>query len=1245
MPGRFRRLGLALAILALLLLAGAGGVLWLARSPDALRWAANRIESALGGRLELHGLSGSLAHRFVVERAVFAQGGVHIELRDIEIAWSLRALLSRAVDISSLRVGHVDVRVEPSGEPIELPDSLALPVDIRAKAVAIGALEVRIAESEPLHFRELTLGYRGGRTRHEVESLGIGTPWGPVSGALAMGAHADFPVEGRIAWTLADLPVEGALDATVAGSLGRIELPVTGVLLGHAVTGSARLRLFEDAKIEAMQARWRSVDLATLLEGAPVTAIDVDAVLEPAPDTLLAGRFQLANAAPGPLSGERIPLVAARGRFLVAEGALAVSGLDADLGSAGTARGGIQVSSAGAVLGLDVARLDLDGLHEELATTALDGRIDARLAGSDQGATATLAQPGLRLSVEASRHGEQVEVTRLAVNHRGGRLDGRGRIRLDGPRAFAADLRFDGIDPSTFTDAPSARLTGTTRVEGSLAPDWQLRGGFELRNSRLRGHSVSGSGSVTADARRVATRATVLRIGDNELRLDGAFGGPRDSLAFRLDARRLSDIDPRLGGRLEAEGAVSGRVSQPALQVAFAGSELAFADYRAEVAHGEGTYTHGRDPVFRLAAGGERLVLPALGELAAAGVELDGRQSSHTAKVTATGRVVDASMELRGGYARARWAGEVTALENRGRHPMKLTAPVPLQVGTQEFRLGAAEIGGPVGKARIERIEFGAGRLETAGEFSGAPLAVALALAGIDPGQTSLRLRGAWRLATTPRVNGTFHVERESGGVTFGDAPPYTLRLAELRIEGEVVEDRLTLKGRVVDEELGDATLTATALPVPGARPPALGLDSVLAARVEIQVPTLRALDRVVGANASISGNARASLAVAGTVGEPDVTGTLDADGVRIAAPQHGLFLADGRLHAALQDRELRIGELSVAGGSGRFSATGRLGLDGPDARSTIAWRAENFRLFNSPSRLLVLDGSGTLETSDRALLARGALTASQAHFLLAQPQGPRLADDVVVVGRAPPPAPRGLPLPLDVDVTFDLGERFHVEERGLDALLSGRLRVRTDGAGRLSADGVVNVDRGTYLAYGQTMFIDNGRLYFNGPPGDPGLEITAMRRNLPVQVGIRITGTALTPVVQLISEPPMPDNEKLSWLILGRSPGNTSTADAATLAAAAEALIAGPSGVPITTRLARQVGLDEIGLRSRGDEGEAVAIGRRLSDRVYLFLERGISAATNALIIEYALTRELRLRAEAGEVNGIGISWGRTLE
>jgi translocation and assembly module TamB len=251
----------------------------------------------------------------------------------------------------------------------------------------------------------------------------------------------------------------------------------------------------------------------------------------------------------------------------------------------------------------------------------------------------------------------------------------------------------------------------------------------------------------------------------------------------------------------------------------------------------------------------------------------------------------------------------------------------------------------------------------------------------------------------------------------------------------------------------------------------------------------------------------------------------------------------------------------------------------------------------------------------------------------------------VVVVGRERPVASRRTPLPLDVDASFDFGSGFRIQQQGLDATLSGRLRLQTDATGQLLAEGTINVDRGTYLAYGQTLSIDNGRLHFSGPANNPGLDITALRRNLPVQAGVRITGTARTPLVQLVSEPPMPDNEKLSWLILGRSVSTTSTADAAMLASAAEALLAGPSGIPFTTRVARQFGFDEFGLRSRGDEGDAVALGRQLSDRVYLFLERGIGAATTILVAEFTLTRELRLRAEAGDVNGLGITWRRMLE
>ena len=194
-----------------------------------------------------------------------------------------------------------------------------------------------------------------------------------------------------------------------------------------------------------------------------------------------------------------------------------------------------------------------------------------------------------------------------------------------------------------------------------------------------------------------------------------------------------------------------------------------------------------------------------------------------------------------------------------------------------------------------------------------------------------------------------------------------------------------------------------------------------------------------------------------------------------------------------LLDQELRITELSIAGGSGLFSATGRLALRGPDAGVDDRLARRGLPPVQQP---VAAPGRWTAAGRWRPANARcwraASSRASQAHFQLAQPQGPRLADDVVVVGRAPPPAPRRLPLPLDVDLDLRLRRAF--PRRGARARrVPVRPAARANGRRRpLSADGVVNVDRGTYLAYGQTMFIDNGRLYFNGPPGDPGLEITA---------------------------------------------------------------------------------------------------------------------------------------------------------
>ena len=57
------------------------------------------------------------------------------------------------------------------------------------------------------------------------------------------------------------------------------------------------------------------------------------------------------------------------------------------------------------------------------------------------------------------------------------------------------------------------------------------------------------------------------------------------------------------------------------------------------------------------------------------------------------------------------------------------------------------------------------------------------------------------------------------------------------------------------------------------------------------------------------------------------------------------------------------------------------------------------------------------------------------------------------------------------------------------------------------------------------------------------------------------------------------------------------------------------------------------------------VAFGKRLSDRFTLIYEQGLTVATNALRLEYALTRTLTLRAEAGTVSSFGVYFRRTFD
>jgi translocation and assembly module TamB len=129
----------------------------------------------------------------------------------------------------------------------------------------------------------------------------------------------------------------------------------------------------------------------------------------------------------------------------------------------------------------------------------------------------------------------------------------------------------------------------------------------------------------------------------------------------------------------------------------------------------------------------------------------------------------------------------------------------------------------------------------------------------------------------------------------------------------------------------------------------------------------------------------------------------------------------------------------------------------------------------------------------------------------------------------------------------------------------------------------------------------------------------------------VQVTGSAKAPRVRLYSEPDLPDAEKLSWVVLGRSAA-AGGAEAALLQQAALALLGGGG---TGGNFAQRLGLDEIGFKGpeSGDDasGAALTFGKRLSKDLYVTYERSLSGVLGTLYIFYDLSQRLTLRGQTG--------------
>jgi translocation and assembly module TamB len=1225
----------------ILIAAVIAALVWAAGREPVLRWAAEQGAAWTGGRLTLTGVQGSIYGPIRVDTLRYATRDFGITAKGIEFDWApLTLLLRDRLVVQGLRIREIDIHVARfTEEPLPLPTTLRLPFALDVRPAQVERVVVRAGETR-LEFPGLYFTLENPGERYRLAVSRLETPWGNVGAELRLGASPPYALggEGVLARSKDGLPY--AADFRLGGTLERATLDAAGKMA--LAEGSARVLLTPFARKlwSRAEVTVRNLDPAKLAAGWPTARITLGLAVRMKEDGAIDGSVKAENALPGPFDRDRLPWRKLESGLGGKPEHLRLTDIVLDLGEAGRFSGSGTLWDRRLDLDLATPNLNLHGLHGRLNATRLAGTIRARAEAEGQTLRADLAQGPYRVRVDAARRGERLEIRAANLRAGGGELALSGDADLSGPHPFRAKGVLRRFNPAAFGDYPAADLNASLTLSGRLRPTWQTELALELGDSRFLGQTLGGRAQVAVSAQRLAKADLSLRLGENRLSAEGALGAPGDRLQWRLEAENLGAFQPGWAGRISASGAVAGTFGQPYGSFAATAADLRLPEGRRLARlSAQGRLDNGWDGPLAVEA---QLSGYRSGRItvSTAGLAVQGTRADHRATLRAGGPDFAVRAEVQGGWREgAGWRGWLTVLENQGRYPFALKSAATLAAAPGLFRLrdAAVQIGG--GTAQIFDFSLGNGGLMSRGELRGLPAAYLLPLADIPlAAGTSLTLGGNWSVEAGEHLNGELTIHREQGDAVMDTEPPIALGLTRAVFQAQARQNRITVRLDAAGAKLGtlaaaletEAQRREGVWGIPGAAPLRMTGDAVM--------PSIAWLAAWAGGNLALGGSLRADFRAAGSIARPEFAGTLRGEELRLALPEQGVDLRDGSLMGELQGDRLR-GSFAFSGGKGRLLGEGSLELVGERPTLRIDLTADKLALLARPDRRVTVSGKGNLAVQGTQTEVRGKFRADEGLIRLPRTDAPALSPDVVVLGRPAAAKKETAPYPARVDLELDFGEQFYLRGRGLDTQLGGALAVRRTNGGPLRAAGNIRVVKGSYDAYGQRLAIERGVLAFSGPFDDPGLDILALRKNLPVEAGVAITGSAMAPRIKLVSNPSVPDTEKLSWLVLGHGLEGTARSDFNLLQTAAGALLARGESMPLEAQIARAAGLDELSLRGAGGlESTVVTLGKRLSSRAYVTFQQGVAGTASLVKINYTLSRRWSLQTQTGTESAVDL-------
>lgn len=1265
-------------ILLLIIVFTATAGTWLLTTPSGTQWLLSTISRVSSGSIVFTGVKGTISE-LRAESILFVSDDLTLTILDLELGWQPEKLFAGQLKIRKLAALDIEVLAPPSekpADPVELPENLQLPVAISIDQIKLAALRVfakklEIPDAHTFSATEISARVNSNGQQHQLSDFQIHLDLGTIRASAQLNGAKPFNLDANIKFTgltqLADiqLPVS-RIAADITGDLTQLIVKIFAdgkVIKGN---GAIALQPFAAFPVAALRASVEDLNPKTFSPDIPAASISMKTELQKNAADELTGNVTIINSQTAALDQDGLPFHEVSSELTLSPDLFQLDKLLINLADNGVISGSLSwhIAQSSGSAGLTVSQLNPLALDTRLQPARINGNIKLDGDTETQRGIIALKDESLRLDASLSHADQTVVLEKLQLRRHQSALIGQGKLNLDEQQFYYFSGELTQFNLSDFIQEPESNLNLALQLKGNLSPQFTGSINFQFADSQLAGQPVSGSGLMESSHPDQIKGNIDLVIGANSIRSRGSFGKPGDQLQLEIAAPELAQTEMGISGALNLKASLFGSYSSPAIRLEMRGNDLSFPG--GDQLNHLSAYGHLHEDSISLKLNADDYRSGNMEKLQNLSINVSGTKNQHLLQAEAH---IDDDMIIQllaeGGLSRpstnnqtTQWNGELSQLSTTGPLPFSLLAAAKLELSQERIFLDTSKFIMAGGQLSIDSTLWTPQQWHSRGQFSNISVRPGSLT---DENKQSLQLGGEWDIKSAKQLSGHLQIRREKGDWVLPGDFPQPLGLQTLRLTGQVENGNLNANLSIQGENIGK-TNASVSLPLTRQNAnwtvlPEAPLNGLISANIEDISWIGQMLDK------SITSGGKFSLdtTLTGTLDNPELQGKVDGQNLAFAMLDQGLRLEEGKLAARFDQAALQIDTLNFSAPNdavpddylldniqlsqepGVLKISGVIDFAGNTSNLEI--ELDRLPIARETNYWIVASGDTDVNFNEDSLTVTGNITADAG--LIAQPPSgqPQLADDIIVGEQPSQVSEEQL---FNLDATLDLGKHFYIRVAGLEGRLGGRLNLTSNEQHRLYAVGTISTHKTIFEAYGQKLAVERGMVNFNGPLDNPGLNVLAVRQNLPVEAGVEVLGTVRRPKIRLVSTPEVSDAEKLSWIIAGRSL-ESGGVDPTLLLSAAGSILGGQSGNGgITRQLSQALGVDDISFRQSDtptDNGNPLAnqigsVGKRLSSRAYLSYEHGLTTTTDTSVakLSYSLTPKIKIVTQAGTDSAIDI-------